>query len=226
MRPDAPPRRGRVLRGDAASAASAVPPPAPVAGDPAAAPSAPRRGRVVPRARVEAERDAAALLEAATARAAAIDARAAAEAAARVEEVVRDARAAASTEFAAELLAVRHARARQDAEALDRVVELARLLAERLVGEVLTLDPSRVVGMARDLVGEARGARRVRLEAHPDDAEALGAALDAVAPDAEILADPTLARGSLRLVTDVGRVDGRLDVRLERLAVALRAALD
>ena len=60
----------------------------------------------------------------------------------------------------------------------------------------------------------------------PSGAEALSAALGELGRDADVLADPSLPRGSLRVATDVGGVDGRLDVRLARLAVALRAALD
>lgn len=216
-------RRGRVLRGAAAESAVAASPPSATNAPEATAPA---RGRVVPRVRVDAERDARAIVAAAEARAAELEGAARARGERLAAEAERAARDAAAAELAAELLLVRSDRARLDAAHLDRVVELARLLAERLVGEVLAVEPQRVVAMARDLAAEARGARRLHIEAHPADADALATALGELGRDARVTADPSLARGSLRLATDAGRVDGRLDVRLERLAVALRAALD
>jgi len=41
----------------------------------------------------------------------------------------------------------------------------------------------------------------------------------------EIREDPSLARGELRLQTDLGTIDARLAPRFERLAAALRDAL-
>jgi flagellar biosynthesis/type III secretory pathway protein FliH len=107
-------------------------------------------------------------------------------------------------------------------------VELARLLAERLLGTALRLDPGLVVSLAERALSEARGARRVRLVAHPDDAarleaqgESLGATLDAL----EILADPARAPGDLRLETEIGVLDAQLAPQLDRLAQKLRESL-
>jgi len=52
-------------------------------------------------------------------------------------------------------------------------VDLAKLLAERLLGESLRVAPEQVVSLAKQALGEARGARRIQLVAHPDDARIL-----------------------------------------------------
>jgi type III secretion protein L len=110
----------------------------------------------------------------------------------------------------------------------ERVIALAVLLAERLVGATLGLDPARIATLAQGVVAEARGARRATIDAHPLDAEALRTQLSNVGLDpgsVDVRDDPALARGALRLHTDVGIIDAQLAPRLERLAAALRDAL-
>lgn len=213
--------RGRVVRGDAAASAATV---APVPGSaPAIA-----RGRRLPAPEVDARVAAARIVEEARARARALvtDAEAsAAEARARAE---REGREAGEAKLAAAWLRLRAAEARRDDDALDRTVALARLLAERLVGEALALDPTRVRSLARELCASIRRARRVAIEAHPDDADVLAADLGSLALDGsavEIQADPARARGSLRVRTDIGTLDGDLAPQLERLLAALRDEL-
>ena len=75
---------------------------------------------------------------------------------------------------AAKALALAAREADFDERNLDRAVELARLLAERLLGEALAIDPARVAALARAALAEARGARRAVIAAHPDDAAELG----------------------------------------------------
>jgi flagellar biosynthesis/type III secretory pathway protein FliH len=98
-----------------------------------------------------------------------------------------------------------------------------------LLGTSLALEPSRIVDLARAVIEEARGARRAVVDAHPLDAEELlerltkcGLELQSI----EIRCDGALARGELRLHTDVGTIDARLAPRFERLAAALRDALE
>ena len=212
--------RGRLLRAEQAGAAKPV----------ALQTTAPAPfGRRVPcvivdadeRARViiaDAEERARVMLESA-ARAAG-DARLAAEAEGRADGI-------AAVAAKAVALAAREARA--DELALDRSVDLARLLAERLLGEELRQDPARVVALAKRALADARGARRVRVIAHPDDltrlqAEraSLGATLDVL----ELIADPGRAQGDLRLETEIGVLDAALAPQLERLAKKLRESLE
>ncbi len=119
------------------------------------------RGQIVRREVLEAAERARTLIAVAEAQAARLigDAeRAAAELRLRAET---EARADAAAKIAVRALALRHHEARADERALERSVELARLLAERLLGESLRVAPEQVVALARQALGEARGARRV-----------------------------------------------------------------
>ena len=107
-------------------------------------------------------------------------------------------------------------------------VELARILAERLLGEALNLAPERIVTLAREALNQARGARRVTIVAHPDDVAVLEQSLGELGALAEltrVVSDPRRARHSLRLETDIGTLDADLAPQLERLARKLRETL-
>jgi flagellar biosynthesis/type III secretory pathway protein FliH len=111
---------------------------------------------------------------------------------------------------------------------LDRIVQLARLLAERIVGRALELEPELVTGRAQELISAARGARRAVIVAHPDDCAVLERSLPLLGVGLEsVSVMPSLARtrGSLRLETEVGVLDGDLALQLERLALKLRENL-
>jgi flagellar assembly protein FliH len=162
----------------------------------------------------------------ATAEAIVLEARA--RAATAVETAAREAQEDASAQLAARWLALReHERATLGREG-DRAVGMAVVLAERLLGASLALDPSRIAELARGVLDEARGARRAVIEAHPLDADELRTRLTRDGLDlqsVEVRADAALARGELRLHTDLGTIDARLAPRFERLAAALRDAL-
>jgi flagellar biosynthesis/type III secretory pathway protein FliH len=194
--------RARVVRGVSDSTPTRIP----------TAPQ-PRAGRVL-REEMEARERAAKIIADAEKAAAGVAAKAALEA--REAEVAK---------LAADFLLLRkedEARAERD---LDRAVELALVLAERLVGAALDRDPALVVPLARQALAEARGARRRRIEAHPDDAAALSRELQDLGPDIVIESNEELSRGSLVVHTDLGKLDARLPVQLQRLAAALRQAL-
>ena len=139
----------------------------------------------------------------------------------------REAAAAEQAKLAAQLMALRSREQAADGAGLDRSVELARMLAERLVGEALAVDPTTVAKLARQALAEAQGARTVRIEAHPDDVGALQEHLSLLGtvPVASVTADATIERGCLRLRTDLGTIDANLTLQLDRLARALRDAL-
>jgi flagellar biosynthesis/type III secretory pathway protein FliH len=168
--------------------------------------------RIVAEARQQAER----IVEEARARAETVAATAA-----------REAAEAEQAKLAAILLALRAREERSAEEQLDRSVGLASVLAERLLGESIHVDPQTVAKLARQALSEAQGARTVRIDAHPDDVLGLQQhlALLKIAHVASIDPDATLQRGSLRLHTDLGTIDAKLRPQLERLAAALRDAL-
>jgi flagellar biosynthesis/type III secretory pathway protein FliH len=211
--------RGRVMRGGAAASAT----PVVLAGGGADA-----RGRVVQRAIAEAAREADNRMARAEAAARVI-----VEDAERAANVIREqARAEGREQGAAELAAAwiklraeENARGERD---IDRTVELARAIAERLVGETLAVDPVKIVSMARQTLASARQARHVVVRAHPADAEELRAHLPSLGLEQSAIgihADETRARGSLLLETDLGILDADLTIQLDRLARSLRDGL-
>jgi flagellar biosynthesis/type III secretory pathway protein FliH len=98
-------------------------------------------------------------------------------------------------------------------------------------GGALDLQPPLIGSLAAEALAETRGARPARIECHPRDASALEGELSARGLGAseglaaEIAPDPALARGSIRVHTDLGTLDACLHTRLERLAAALRDVL-
>ena len=122
--------------------------------------------RRVPAVVVDAHDEAARVLRVASATAEAIVAEARALAASVAEGAAREAREEEIARIAAELLALRIGEEQRAEREIDRTIEIAVLLAERLVGDAIALDPSRVVALARGVLQETRGARRMHGARH------------------------------------------------------------
>jgi flagellar biosynthesis/type III secretory pathway protein FliH len=216
-------RRGRVLKADEASAGLPL----------EQLPRSPRGpalplARVVPPVLVDASAEAQRLLERARSEAAEILRAAERRAADLKLRAEADARAEASAKLAAHALSLASHEAKADERALDRSVALARLLAERLLGASLTVTPELVVALARQALSEARGARRLAIVAHPEDAKLLTDALPSLGVPIELVRvspDASRKRGSLRIETDIGVLDADLAPQLDRLALRLRESL-
>lgn len=142
-----------------------------------------------------------------------------------VEDATREAREAEIAKLAASFLALRHREEAHAAAQKDELVTLATALAERLLGEALRVEPTRIAELAITAMQEARGARQVRIDAAPEDVAPLREALEVLGRTAEVTEDAALARGSLVVHTDIGKIDARLEPQLARLATALREAL-
>lgn len=139
------------------------------------------------------------------------------------DDAAREAREREIARVTAELLGVRAAEEKRRAGEIDRSIAVATALAERVIGEGLRIEPERIAVLATEALREARGARRVRIEASPDDVAPLRAALALLGTEVtDIVPSEELGRGSLVVVTDLGRVDARLTPQLDRLAAALR----
>jgi flagellar biosynthesis/type III secretory pathway protein FliH len=210
--------RARILRAPAAEGAT------PLFSLRPSATHARRIAREALESRLAAER----VLQDARSQAATIIARAREEASGAAAAVAREAREQAEARHAAQWLALRNSEGVRLARDKDRIIAVAVVLAERLLGTALTLEPERIADLARVAIAEARGARRIAIDAHPLDAEMLRQSLRDANLDpqsVEVRQDGALARGELRLQTDVGAIDAKLATRLERLAAALRDAL-
>jgi flagellar assembly protein FliH len=186
-----------------------------------------RPSRLVPAQIVDAAERASQILATAEARAREIVSAAEAAASALAQRAEEEGRAAAAAGLAERALRLARLEAEHDQRATNRLIELARLLAERLLGEALRLEPSQVVALAEHALGEARGARRITIVAHPDDSTELERALADGRLDrvVRVVASAERGRGSLRLETEIGVLDADLAPQLARLAEALRASL-
>jgi flagellar biosynthesis/type III secretory pathway protein FliH len=190
-------------------------------------PSAPQRRRIA-REEIEARLAGERIVQEARSQAEAILAQAHDRATSAAEQVVREAHEQAQAEALAEWLAWKQAEGVGLVRDTERVIAIAAVLAERLLGAALEFEPARIADLARTAIAEARAARRVTIEAHALDAEALRQHLQTAGLEpqtVEIRENETLARGELRLQTELGTIDAKLAPRLERLAAALRDAL-
>lgn len=145
-----------------------------------------------------------------------------ARAVAAVEKASAEAREREVAKLAAQVLAIREADERRAERDVARTIEVATLLAERLIGEALAVDPKRIAELATSALEQTRGAKRVRIDASPADVEPLRAILGELGQIADVQADDSLGRGSLVVHTELGRVDARLTPQLERLAEVLK----
>lgn len=222
--------RGRIVRGagDAAPATQKGADTVEIGPrSPAPARSPVNRGRIVVSGVLDAHDEARAIVDVAKRAAAQIEIDVRAEAERSHQAFRAELRAEADARIAAALLAVRAEDEQRADRDLARLAETAVVLAERLLGEALALEPSRIHAMAQAALTEARGARRVVFEANPLDAAALQAQLHALGLPSDgvsVEARDDLARGDLVLRTDLGTLDARLKPQLQRLADALSRA--
>lgn len=183
------------------------------------------RGHVIDRAIVLAEQRAASIVAQAEAEAARIVAEAFAKAASAREDAEREGRQAGVARLAAAWMRLRDEEAKAATRAEQHTIEIARVLAERLLGQALVIDPSLIVALARQTLTAVSRARRVTLVAHPDDAEALKISLGELGLDGAVIdvaIDASRPRGGLRVETDLGTLDADLAPQLDRLVLALR----
>lgn len=128
---------------------------------------------------------------------------------------------------AAKAFAFVEAEQRAQVRAVDTTVALARLLAERLLGRSLTTEASTVTDLAKTLLAEVRGARKVTFRAHPKDVAALTSALVGLVPHTTVAVEgkAELAPGDFQLTTDIGSLEGALRGRLDVLAAKIKQGL-
>lgn len=109
--------------------------------------------------------------------------------------------------------------ARLENEVVAALGELAVRIAGSLVGRAYEADPTLLADLVAEAVDAVGGAdRNVEVRMHADDIAALTPLLSLM-PVTRLAADPSLARGDLRVHAEAVRVDGSLEARL-------RGALD
>lgn len=139
-----------------------------------------------------------------------------------MREQVREELALDQTQKLLELATLR-ARILERAE--NDIIQIARLLAERIIAEELALDPGKIVPMAHQALREVGGATQVTMHAAPGAAEVLRHELSRVESSSvvriEIVSDASLGPGDLHMETDVGSIDARVGTQLTHLAAAV-----
>lgn len=185
------------------------------------------RARVVRHVVVEAERRAQELLTTAEEHVRALVERAEREASAQREQAIEEGRARGYGEVLSRFAALQRIEAAADERGLSRSVELARLLAERLIGASIAVDDDTVTALATQVLSEVRGARQITLYANPNDVTVLQAHTQGsgVLHGLRLVADETCERGNFRVSTDVGTMQANIGVRLDLLTAKLAEAL-
>lgn len=124
--------------------------------------------------------------------------------------------------------ALRARQASADEATLDRIIDIARLMAERLIRLELRASPDALVALAREAVAQFWQASQIAVSAHPEDAAVLESRLhelQVASAAVGVYADPTRSRGSLGLSTNIGTLDAEVGAQLDRLVETLRRSL-
>ncbi len=111
-----------------------------------------------------------------------------------------------------------------DGQIADSVLELAIIIARRIVGESLNVRPELLLNTVREalqILGQARAPARLLL--HPEDARLVREHLGDQCADCgwAIAEDGTIARGGCRLESAGGELDATLHTRWQRILAAL-----
>ena len=110
-------------------------------------------------------------------------------------------------------------------------LEMAMLIARRIIEGELKTNPAALTGLIRSAIGRLGESRKVQLRLHPTDAANVQAAGDAGPLAAvsvtrvEVRADPSLSPGDCIVDGEQGTVDGRVATRMEEVRRILTRAL-
>lgn len=110
-------------------------------------------------------------------------------------------------------------------------LEIGFRVARRVLEAELSTSPDAFFSLVRTALQRAGDSRKISVRVHPQDAKALAPALGAgglgvAAATVEVVPDASLKPGDCVVDTDFGKVDGRLDTRLDELHRAAVAAAE
>ncbi len=134
--------------------------------------------------------------------------------------------------LAAAIQSLRSASARLAEQARSDALEIAFVIARRILEAELKASPEPLFALVRSAVRRLGEARQVRVRLCPADAAVVKDALareelpDLAVVQTEVTADPSLSPGDCLVESTLGSVDGRLDVRLAELKRAVAYATD
>jgi flagellar assembly protein FliH len=110
-------------------------------------------------------------------------------------------------------------------------LEIGFRVARRILEAELSSSPEPFFALVRAALKRAGDSRKVAVRVHPQDAKALGPAIAAdglgvATATVEVIQDSSLSPGDCVVDTDFGKVDGRLQTRLDELQLAAVAAVE
>jgi flagellar assembly protein FliH len=112
-----------------------------------------------------------------------------------------------------------------------RAVELALVLAEKILATSLALDPSLVGSIATGALRRIVARDRIELDVNPEDVELVRAALASDTNELsssrriDVIAERRVRRGGCVVRTVDGEIDARIEKQLERAAAILRESI-
>jgi flagellar assembly protein FliH len=110
-------------------------------------------------------------------------------------------------------------------------VRLAVAISEKLLRRSMAADPGLADGLIAETLRLAAGAPKLTVRLSPTDHDRLGGSVAALAAavgqlgETEVVADPAVGVGGCVVETRHGRIDGRLETQLERIAGELIGSL-
>lgn len=107
-----------------------------------------------------------------------------------------------------------------DDEVVERVAELAVLIARHLVRRELKTNPGEVIGVVREAMRQLPLAtRHARIHLHPEDVALVQQALNLGTESGwQLEADPLLTRGGCIVDTESSRIDAQVESRVAAIA--------
>jgi flagellar assembly protein FliH len=117
------------------------------------------------------------------------------------------------------------------AELEQDAVEMAMRLAEQILAGVLSVEPERVIDVARNALRHLTERRRVTLVVHPDDLDLVSDCVVQLQSELGgiehlgVQADRRIARGGAVARTDTGDIDAGIDTQLGRARELVAEAL-
>lgn len=142
------------------------------------------------------------------------------------EQIRRRATEEGQAESARVLMQMRQELLQQLEESRQKLTRLALMIAEKLLGEELKLNPERVAGIVEEVLRKTIAAKQVVVRVNTEDLTAVEAALPRlralIEADAMVIQpDPTIERGGCIIESDTGQLDGQIKTQLKAVLEAL-----
>lgn len=126
-----------------------------------------------------------------------------------------------AVQLAHELRELHELRERVLTQSKMEIIELAQILAQRVLGREVSVAPDVIVELAAQALSEARGAQNVSLHVNPVHVPAIQELLPELSEAANtalaVVPDHALAPADLVLETEIGNIDARVATQLANL---------